>query len=322
MIGIQHIATYFPDQKISTTDIPGRSSLTQEEVEYFDSLGVKSVRMDDDEDGYSLAKKACDQLMNKGKYEGKEIDLIIFIQCRLPEYFMSSSAAKLQDELGAENAMVYSISDLGCTDMSMALKQAKDFLIANEQAENVLICYGNKPYSPSRYRYPVTVYGDGGIAVMVGRTERNQIRDISIVTDGKFWDLFKVEYKNKFFADYREQCTDTRKYGFELAILSKMKFVEMNQRLLANNNLEKEDINHFILQNLSTRAYDFYQTAFDVRLSPVCNFNLSQFGHLGPADILLNYQSGLEKGLFNQGDQVLIMNNSPVASWSTILMEV
>lgn len=322
MVGIQDIATYFPDQSTASDDIPGRDSLSKEEVEYFDSIGIKKVRMSDEEDGYTLARKACEALISKGDYDSSEIDLIIFIQCRLPEYFMSSSAAKLQDDLGAKNAMVYSLSDLGCTDMSMALKQAKDFLIANEKAEHVLICYGNKPYSPSRYRYPVTVYGDGGIALMVTRTEKNQILDVSIATDGRFWDLFKVEYKNKHYSEYQELCTNPRRYGFELAILSKMKFVDMNHRLLENNNLAKEDISHYILQNLSTRAYDFYETAFEVKLSPVCQFNLSQYGHVGPADIILNYQTGLDKGLFTQGDRVLIMNNSPVASWSTILIEV
>lgn len=322
MVGIQDIAMFFPTDEIETVDIPGRNLLSQEEIEYFNTAGIKSIHVSNDDDGYMLAKKATEKLLENTNCDGDDIDMIIFIQCRLPEFFMSSSAARLQDEIGAKNAMVYSISDLGCTDMSMALKQAKDFLTANEQAENVLICYGNKPYSPSRYRFPVTIYGDGGIALMVTRTKQNKLLDISIVTDGKYWDLFKVAYRNHKFSEYREECTDMRKYGFELAILSKMKFVELNGQLLENNDLSKENIDHFILQNISLRAYEFYETAFEVKLSPVCKYNLGKFGHLGPADILFNYQTGLNNGLFNRGDKVLIMNNSPVASWSSILLEV
>jgi 3-oxoacyl-[acyl-carrier-protein] synthase-3 len=37
---------------------------------------------------------------------------------------------------------------------------------------------------------------------------------------------------------------------------------------------------------------------------------------------MLNYQAGLETGLFQKGEYVLVMNNSPVASWSNILIEV
>jgi 3-oxoacyl-[acyl-carrier-protein] synthase-3 len=37
---------------------------------------------------------------------------------------------------------------------------------------------------------------------------------------------------------------------------------------------------------------------------------------------MLNYQAGIDKGLFQRGDKVLIMNNSPVAAWSAVVIEV
>jgi 3-oxoacyl-[acyl-carrier-protein] synthase-3 len=259
--------------------------------------------------------------LQQNDLKGQDIDLLIFIQCRLPEYFMSSLGARLQHDIGASRAMILSLSDLGCTDMSMALKMAKDYLTANPSAEKVLISYGNKPYSPSRYRFPVTIYGDGGIAVLVTRTGKNKIIDVDIKTAGKYWDLFKVDFLDRTFKDYKEECTSLRKYGFELAIESKIRFLEMNTGLLQRNGLSRGDIQHYIMQNISVRAYEFYETAFDVKLSPVCRFNLRKYGHLGPADIMLNYQAGLNKGLINTGDRVLIMNNSPVASWSAILIE-
>lgn len=322
MIGIKDIATFFPGEQVPAKEMPGIKRLPEQELAYFQGVGIDTIHISDEYDGYMLAKSAADLLMEKNNVQGDDIDLIIFIQCRLPEYFMSSSSARLQNEMKAGKALVFSISDLGCTDMTMALKLAKDHLIANQQAENVLICYGNKPYSPSRYRFPVTIYGDGGVALLVSRTEQNQLVDIDIHTDGKYWDLFKVEYKNKIFSEYKEECSSLRKYGFELAIESKIRFLHLNKNLLARNNWNRDEISHFILQNISLRAYEFYETAFDVKLSPVCKYNLRKYGHLGPADIMLNYQAGLEKGLFRPGEKVLIMNNSPVASWSSILIQV
>jgi 3-oxoacyl-[acyl-carrier-protein] synthase-3 len=49
--------------------------------------------------------------------------------------------------------------------------------------------------------------------------------------------------------------------------------------------------------------------------------NLGQYGHLGSADILLNYQLGLQAKMIKPGSRVLILNNSPVAAWSTILIK-
>lgn len=322
MIGIKDIATFFPVSTLSAADLPGGTALSADERAYFSTVGIEQVRVAEQDNGYALGKNAAMQLLEKNNIEGDDIQLIINIQSRLPEYFMSSSSAKLQSELHATNALVLAISDLGCTDMSMALKLAKDFLTANDAAEHVLICYGNKPYSPSRYRFPVTIYGDGGIAVLVGRTERNRIIDVDIRTEGKYWDLFKVEYLGKTFEQYQEVCTNHRRYSFELAIESKMRFAGLNNDILEKNELERADISHYILQNISLRAYEFYETAFGVKLSPVCKHNLQQYGHLGPADVMLNYKAGIESGLFRAGEKVLIMNNSPVASWSTILIEV
>jgi 3-oxoacyl-[acyl-carrier-protein] synthase-3 len=322
MIGIKTIASAFPESMLPAGEIPGRKKLNSQELEYFNGVGIETVPVSTDQNGYPLAKAAAEKLLDKSNITGDDIDLIIFIQCRLPEYFMSSYSARLQNELKAKKALVMSISDLGCADMSMALKLAKDFLIANRQAENVLICYGNTPYSSSRYRFPVTIYGDAGIAVLVGRTDENKIVDVDIRVDGKYWDLFKVEYRDKKFEDYKEECTSLRKYGFELAIESKMRFTGINNDILKRNGLNREDIRHYILQNISVRAYEFYETAFSVSLSPVCRYNLRQYGHLGPADIMLNYQAGIDKGLFQRGDKVLIMNNSPVAAWSAVVIEV
>lgn len=322
MIGIKHIASAFPETLLPAGEIPGTEELGEQELEYFKGVGIETVPVCTDMNGYPLAKAAAEKVLQKGNLSGAGLDLIIFIQCRLPEYFMSSSSTRLQHELGAKQSMVLSISDLGCADMSMALKLAKDFLISNLQAENVLICYGNTPYSNSRFRYPVTIYGDAGIAVLVGRTGENRIVDVDIRTDGRYWDLFKVEYRDRKFDGYREECTSLRKYGFELAIESKMRFAAINSDILKKNGLERENIQHYILQNISNRAYEFYETAFGVTLSPVCRYNLRQFGHLGPADIMLNYQTGIEKGLFRRGDNVLIMNNSPVAAWSAVVIEV
>jgi 3-oxoacyl-[acyl-carrier-protein] synthase III len=322
MIGIKSIASAFPEVLLPAGEIPGRELLKEQELEYFNGVGIDTVPVTTDLNGYPLAKAAAEKLLNQSNITGEELDLIILIQCRLPEYFMSSSSTRLQQDLQAKKALVLSISDLGCADMSMALKLAKDFLVANRQAENVLICYGNTPYSNSRYRFPVTIYGDAGIAVLVGRTEENKIVDVDIRTDGKYWDLFKVEYRDRKFEDYREECTSLRKYGFELAIESKMRFSAINSDILQRNGLGREDVRHYILQNISNRAYEFYETAFNVTLSPVCRYNLRRYGHLGPADIMLNYQAGMDKGLFQRGDKVLIMNNSPVAAWSAVIIEV
>lgn len=322
MIGIKAIKLFTPGQQVPTGELPEREQLGETELAYYDNCGIETVYDSGKISSYELAKGACERLLDETGTDPGAIDFILYIQSRMPEHFMSSEATRLQYDIKAAKSLCFSLSNLGCTDSSMALKLAKDLLIANRQANNVLICYGNKLFSNYRFRYPVTIIGDGGVAALVSRTEDNKISDISIESNGSYWDLFKLEYKDKNFDEYREECSDYRKYGFELAIESKNRFEAMNAGILAKNKLEKADIHHFMLQNISGRAYAYYESAFDLKMTPICGMNLSRYGHLGAADILVNYGLGIESGIFQKGEKVLMMNNSPVAAWSSILIDV
>lgn len=322
MAGIQHIKTYTPGTQVPVLHLNEKNVLGKEELAYFTTCGIDTICDSGHLTSYDLAKGACEKLLQETGVEAASIDFIIYVQSRLPEQLISSEATRLQYDIKAASALSFAISNLGCADSSMALKLAKDLLAANRKANSVLICYGNKQVSPYRFRYPVTIVGDGGIAALVTRTTDHVITDIQIETNGYYWDLFKLEYLNRKFEDYKEACSDTRKYGFELAIESKNRFAAINGAILDRYGLSGQDIDHFILQNISTRSFEYYEAAFGINISPLCAMNLAAFGHLGSGDILLNYQTGVESGIFKKGDKVLIMNNSPVAAWSSILMEV
>lgn len=322
MANIQAIKTYIPGNPVSIHTLPEKETLNENELTYFNTCGINTIYDSGSISSYELAKGACEKLLQETGTEPEAIDLIIYIQSRMPEHFISSEATHLQHELKAVKAISFAISNLGCADSSMAIKLAKDFLTANRKASNVLICYGNKLFSNYRFRNPVTIMGDGGVAALISKGNDHKIIDIDIQVNGHYWDLFKLEYRNRNFDQYKEECSDLRKYGFELAIESKNRFNELNANILNQHNLDKADISHFMLQNISSRAYDYYQSAFDLQISPLCSMNLAQYGHLGAGDVFLNYQAGIESGIFQKNEKVLIMNNSPAAAWASLLIEV
>lgn len=322
MIGIQSIKTYTPGTPVSIHSLPEKEALGDNELSYFTTCGIDTIYDSGKIGSYDLAKGACEKLLQEAGIEASSIDLIIYIQSRMPEHFISSESTRLQHDIKADNALSFAISNLGCADSSMALRLAKDFLASNRKANNVLICYGNKLFSNFRFRNPVTIMGDGGIAALITKTGGHTITDIQIQTNGHYWDLFKLEYRDRSVDQYKEVCSDIRKYGFELALESRNRFREMNDSILHDHSLSRQDISHFLLQNISTKAYEYYQSAFDIQISPICAMNLAQYGHLGAGDIFLNYQTGMEAGIFQKGEKVMIMNNSPVAAWSSILINI
>jgi 3-oxoacyl-[acyl-carrier-protein] synthase-3 len=322
MIGIKAISSFTQGNLIDIHDLPEKKLLSEPELEYFNTCGIDTVYDSTELMSYDLAKGACEKVLEETGTEAKDIDFILYIQSRMPEHFISSEATRLQHDISAQKAICFSLSNLGCADSSMAIKLAKDLLSSNKKAKNVLICYGNKLHSPYRFRYPVTVMGDGGVAAIIGRTDRNKILDIRVESNGKYWDLFKLEYRDKNYSEYKETCDDLRKYGFELAIESKNRFQSINNSILSTHELEYSDIHHMLLQNISKRAYAYYEQAFDIKFSPICSMNLAKFGHLGSGDLFLNYKTGLDSGIFQPGQKALIMNNSPVAAWSSMLVEI
>ncbi len=322
MIGIEAIATTFVGERLTLESILNTQDFTNEETSFFQTLGINTVHVNDDLESYDLAKLAFDKLMTQTGVDPKRIDLIIYIRSRIPLYLVSSEATRLQYESGAKNALAYAVSDMGCADISMALKQASDYLIANNRSQNVIIAYGCKSTVRSRFRFPVTVNGDGGIAVLITRTNKNCLRDFTFRVNGKYWDLFKIDFRNKFIEDYAETCIDQRKYWFDLALESREIFMQLQQEIFLRNDISPSDVHHYIIQNISERAYEYYETAFDITISPVCRENLEKYGHLGSSDVMLNLYEGITSGKFKKNENVLILNNSPSAAWSCILIAI
>lgn len=316
-----HIAT--PGQRTAIRDLPEYAELQGPEKEYYETCGVEHLYEAADRGPFDLALEASQQLLAAHGLDGTDIDVIIYIRPRLPEAMISSQALHLRSELGADKALTLGMGDLGCADSTMALRMAQDMLMGNRRLRKALIAYGHQKYAPRRFRYPVTLQGDGGMAVLVEKSEGpGQVLDMRFDFNGKYWDLFQVDYRQSAYEDYREVCSDPRKYGFELAIESKNRFTELNEGILADNGLSKQDVAAFLLQNISNRAYEYYNDALGIRIHPICAHNLAEYGHLGCADVFHNYKSLTDSGMLHAGQKVLMMNNSPVAAWSSILIKV
>lgn len=319
-IGLKSMEFVIPDNLFPTKDLAEIQGLSPQAHQAFAMLQVESVSIAEGFDDVQLAVEAGKRAIESAGLTPEQIDLMIFLQSRAPGYLMSSEATRAQNELGLKNAYCFTLTDLGCANISNALLVAKTYLMANHQMQNILICCGSKPFGPFRYREAVTVIGDAGMGVVVSRTEENQIIDVKLKTDGKFWDLYKIDYKHMLSDEYRELCTSPR-YKFELSIASRNNFTEMTNATLAENGLDKSQV-LYIMQNLAISAFAFNENALQLKFIKSCYDNCKKYGHLGSIDILLNYKTAIESGELKKGDHVLILNNSPVACWSTLLMQV
>lgn len=320
--GMAGISVALPEHAVPVQDLDEYAFLSEPERQVFDSLGIQTVIHSPETSSSDLAARAADRSLEVAGIAARNLDAFVSVQGRVPDKLMSSEATRIQAAIGADRAVTFSVSDLGCVSISAALLVGRSLLDANPAWNNILIAHGSKPVGPRRYRHPVTINGDGGIALVLQRRTRPAILDIALETNGEFWDLYRVEFKDRPVAEWVEECKDLRTYSFKLAIESRNRFRDMNDSLLSRNGMKLSDISHVVMQNLSTGAFNFYEEFFGIQIAKSCRTNLESYGHLGSMDVIFNLKEGIDSGEFSEDDLVLVMNNSPVAAWSSMLVRI
>ncbi|HEY3873466.1 MAG TPA: hypothetical protein VGM10_34230 [Actinocrinis sp.] len=320
-VALRATAFSWPDRTVSVADLPGRATLNAAEREAMDGLGIDQVCADDAVGGFELARAAARDALAQAGLAPSDVSALVVIEPRAPEALMVSEATRLQAVLGLDRAVVFTVGGLGCVSLTPALLTARGLIAADSRTDNVLVVHGSKPVAPLRYRHPVTVSGDGGMAAVVSRTGPIRLLDILQESNGDYWDLFAVDYRIRPANRWRERCRDLHDYAFRLAVESGSRLRSMHARLLERNRLGPDDDVVHIGHNLSEGSLRFVEETLGVKIAPVCFDNLRRYGHLGPNDVLLNLRTAIERGELRGGRRALLINSSPVAAWSLVLVE-
>ncbi|MFT7839333.1 3-oxoacyl-[acyl-carrier-protein] synthase III C-terminal domain-containing protein [Saccharothrix sp. BKS2] len=317
-IGIGAIRCVLPDDRAKVVDLPEFASLAHEEAEFARAAGVETVAVFDEEPTTDLAARACRELLaaNPG-----QPDVLMLVSPRSPEVLLGSDVGAVAHGSGLAS-FSFTVDGLGCTGSSAAWALARDLLVADPSRESVLIAHASRPTGADRIRYPVTVIGDGAYAMTVVRGGRPVLRAHRMETDGSFHDLFRVDYKQAPWYEWREECQSADRYRFDLAMHSQKRLDRLVDQVLADAGVTKADVGATLMQNVTASAYDFYTTLLGVPIHPVCGQHLRELGHLGAMDVVLNLDRLLASGELGRGDLVLVLNNSPVAAWAVTLWEV
>lgn len=321
-VALTSISPWIPRSSTAVDELIEARKLTDVEAQTFRSLGINTVAEDPAATPAEMAAAAGIAALRTCGLDPADVGALLVVQPRVPEFFMASEATRVQAAIGATRAMTFSVADLGCVSSSAALLTGRALLAGDVDLPNVLLVHASKSPTPRRYRHPVTINGEGAVAVVLQRRGRPEMIDISLETDGSYWDLFRVAYRDVPYSQWYEQCTSPKDYSFKLAIESRNRFSRMNDEILARNGQRMGDVDHFVMQNLSLGAFQFYEEFFGITIAKACKTNLQRYGHLGSMDVILNIHTAVETGEFSEGDLVLVMNNSPVAAWSSMLVRI
>lgn len=315
-IGIGTIHCVLPDRHTPVSQLPEFGSLDRRENEFAAGCGIDEIGEFPDHTATDLAVRACRELA------AGDPDVLLLVGARAPDVLLGSDAGRVQKEAELPGSFAFTVDGLGCAGSSAAWALARDLLVADPGRRGVLITHGSRPTGVDRIRYPVTVIGDGAYAMTIERDARPVLRAHRMQTDGEFHDLFRVDYKQTPWYEWREECASPDRYTFELALQSRLRLGKLVTQVLADAGVRKDQVAATVMQNVTASAYDFYESLLGLPIHPVCRQNLRQYGHLGAMDVVLNLDRLLGSGELHTGDLVLVLNNSPVAAWAVTLWEV
>ncbi|MEV0245281.1 3-oxoacyl-ACP synthase [Nocardia sp. NPDC050712] len=320
MITLGPVSTAFPETSVAVTELTELAELTEARRAHALALGIETVRCATDGAEQDLAVAAAQQALERAGLDARALDALLVVGGRAPRYLMTSEATRLQHRLGADRAFVAGVGELGCASISAAFTLAAGLLRGDPRCGTVLIVAAASAPTRFRYRAPMTVLGDGAAAVLLSTaaTGRYQLVDHLVRSDGKYADLFRIDYRDVPQREWREECADEATYSFRLAVESRKRLAAMNDELLGRNNLRLQDLGPMLMQNLSAGAFSFWEEALETRVDRVCHRNLAEFGHLGSVDVLVNLEAAARHRA--PGDHVLLLNSSPVAAWSSTLL--
>ncbi|MEV6138347.1 3-oxoacyl-ACP synthase [Nocardia sp. NPDC051990] len=314
------VATWFPATAARVATLAEMDELPAHRREHALALGIETVRTADELSEVDLAAAAAASALAEAGLEATDVDALLFVTGRAPQYLLASETTRLQHRIGATRAFTTGVGDLGCVSVSAALALAAALVRADAGYRTVLVVAAAKTPTRNRYRAPMTLLGDGAAALLVTATGGGQWEFVDQIlrSDGKYADLFRIDYRETPSDAWIEECSDESTYSFRLAVESKKRFDVIIAELLERNGVRAGAVGPILMQNLSGGAFAFWEEALDATIDEVCRRNLTTYGHLGSVDMLVNL--GAAADTRTSGAYALLLNSSPVAAWSAALM--
>ena len=190
-IGIVDFEVYLPEKKITAEELSPLVNIPADILR--NKMGISEKHVGGPEDHAAMmATKASQRLLDKTGTDPKSIDMILFAGETYCEYVCWTAAIKIQNILGADNAYAW---DMGfrCAATPLALKVAKDMMIADDSLNTVLIAGGNTnayliDYQDRNQSFMFDMYPAGMAVLLKKGHNHNIILETGVITDHVFCD--------------------------------------------------------------------------------------------------------------------------------------
>lgn len=326
---ITGLGVYLPAARMGASDIARASGLPEWVVT--DKLGItqKPVPGPDDHT-VAMGVWAAEAALADAAVQAGEVDVVISINEEHKDYPVWTSGIKLAHELGATRAWAY---DLGqkCGTAVLALKQARDLIVADPSIDTVLIAGGYRncdliDYSDPDVRFLFNLGAGGGAAVVQRGPRGHVIMGSAIRTDGSFSEDVIVPVGGTRrpltldnLPEFRLQVPDPVGMKSRLEERSLQHFVGVVEDAMGRSGLAAGDIAHVAMLHMKRSAHDTVLQRLGI--DPAHSIYLSEYGHLGQVDQILSLCLARDAGMLAPGDHAVLVAAGIGYVWNAICLQ-
>ncbi|MEH7524030.1 3-oxoacyl-ACP synthase [Bacillus sp. JJ1503] len=328
-IGIEATSVYFPKGIETAEALASKTGIPEKIIIEKFGLYQKHVA-DDTMHASDLAIAAARPILSK--VDPLSIDVVIYFGSPHKDYYVWSSAPKIQYELGTKNAYAFEMMNVSSC-FPIALKVAKDMLKADESIKNILLVGGCKEsqiidYDNPRSRFMFN-FADGGTAALVKReATMSEILESVIITDGSFHEDVRIPAGgSKHFASI--ESVQNRQHYIDVVDPASMKerldpvsipnFEKVIHQALHKSGLAPQDIN--VLLPLHSKRSMFRELLQRLNLPEEKAVYLDHHGHMSALDPCIGLHFASQQGKLKTGDIAVAVSAGTGYTWAATVIK-
>jgi len=326
-VGLTGIGTYVPHGRLSAADLAQASGLPEWVVR--DKLGIQErVLPGPDDHPVAMGVWAAERALADAGVGAEDVDVVISITEEYKEYPVWTAGIKLAYDVGARRAYAYDVGQK-CGTAVLALKQAKDLLLADPSVDVVLVAGGYRNCDLIDLRDPDVRFmynlGAGGGAAVVQRGQGHALLGSSIVTDGSFsLDVLVpvggtvTPLRADNVADYRLRVPDPAGMKERLERASLDNFVRVVEEAVARSGANLAQVAYLAMLHVKRSAHEYLLGRLGLDASR--SIYLEHYGHLGQVDQLLSLDLARAAGRLREGDLAVAVAAGVGYVWNAIAL--
>ena len=316
-------AKYLPKKTLTNIDLEKMVDTTNEWI--LSRTGIEKRHLVEEGEATSdMCKNVAKELLKKSNKSPEEIDLIL-VATSTPDYPVVSTAALVQDKIGATNAWGYDIV-AACTGFVYAMETGAKF-VESGKYKNVIVIGADTMSSIIDYtdRNTCVIFGDGGGGVLLEPSDDDSgVLDSLLYADGSGYQYLTVPAGGSLNPASKATVDKGMHYVFQdgktVFKFAVKNMAEVSKEILDKNDLSGKDVKLFIPHQANKRIIDAAADRCGLQSEQVL-VNVNKYGNTTAGTIPIALDDAVEEKMLNKGDILLFAAFGGGFTWGSMLIK-